>query len=220
MASKATTAFLVIRDDRIVCEWYAPGHSATNREDTAYKDIRTLLRERVMRPIGVPDTEWSVGYGQTFTVDGLPLVGAWGGGSYTPRAVASIGRLLLRRGNWEGRQILSHDAVRAVTGNAGLPGHCGMGWWSNGGERYARLPKDAVWGAGTGDQVLLVIPSLGLIMVCNGQTLAPGPGEPPVRKDDVFTQYHDYRARILFEPSADAVPLRGQTAREADRNAP
>ena len=38
-----------------------------------------------MRPIGVPDAEWSVGYGKTFTVDGLPLVGSWGGGSYTAR---------------------------------------------------------------------------------------------------------------------------------------
>ncbi len=32
-----------------------------------------------MRPIGIPDAEWSVGYERTFTVTGLPLVGAWGG---------------------------------------------------------------------------------------------------------------------------------------------
>ena len=54
--------------------------------DAPQKDIRALLRERLMRPIGVPDKEWSVGYGQTVTVDGLPLVGSWGGGSYTARA--------------------------------------------------------------------------------------------------------------------------------------
>jgi len=35
------------------------------------KDVRTLLRERVMRPIGVPDAEWSVGYGLTFLVNGF-----------------------------------------------------------------------------------------------------------------------------------------------------
>jgi len=142
-----------------------------------HKDIRTLLRERVMRLIGVPDAEWSVGYGKTFVVDGLPLVGTWGGGNYTPLATARIGRLVLREGNWEGRQILSGDAVRHVTGDAGLPGNCGMGWWTNGGERYNKLPKDAVWGAGAGDQLLLVVPSLNLIMVRNGETLAPGPGE-------------------------------------------
>jgi CubicO group peptidase (beta-lactamase class C family) len=172
---------------------------------SAHQDIRALLRERVMRPIGVPDAEWSVGYGKTFVVDGLPLVAAWGGGAYTPRATARIGRLVLHAGNWEGRQLLSREAVRQVTGDAGLTGHCGMGWWSNGGRRYARLPKDAVWGAGAGDQLLLVVPSLNLIMVRNGETLAPGPGEPPVRQDDVFTKYHDYRARILFEPLIEAV---------------
>lgn len=330
MAAKKTKAFLVVRGDKIVCEWYAPGHSATHRHGTAslakalagglplavaltdgkialddsaakfvpewkkdprkakitirhlgshtsgledaeadglpheqltgwkgdfwkrldpprdpftlardiapvlfepgeklqysnpgigmltycvtaaiqqseHKDIRTLLRERVMRPIGVLDEEWSVGYGKTFMVDSLPVVGTWGGGNYTARAAARIGRLVLREGDWEGRRILSKEAVRGVTGDAGLPGRCGMGWWSNAAGRYRQLPQDAVWGAGAGDQLLLVIPSLNLIMVRNGQTLEPGPGEPPVSREDVFTRYHDYRARILFEPLAEAV---------------
>ena len=47
-------------------------------KESPQKDIRTLLRERVMRPIGVADAEWSVGYGTTYVVDGLPLVPAWG----------------------------------------------------------------------------------------------------------------------------------------------
>ena len=40
-----------------------------------------MLRDRVMRPIGVADEDWSVGYGKTFQVDGLPVVAGWGGGS-------------------------------------------------------------------------------------------------------------------------------------------
>ena len=80
-----------------------------------------------------------------------------------------------------------------------------MGWWTNATGRYAGLPRDAYWGAGAGDQLLLVVPSLNLIMVRNGQTLEPGPGEEPVRQDDVFTRYHDYRARILLEPLVAAV---------------
>ena len=163
------------------------------------------MRERVMRPIGVPDDEWSCGYGKTYLVDDLPLVCAWGGGSYTARACASIGRLLLHEGDWDGRRILSADAVRLTTGSANLPGDCGMGWWTNNDGRYKNLPKDAVWGAGAGDQLLLVIPSLNLIMVRNGQTLEPGPDEPSISKDDVFTRYHDYRARILFEPLVAAM---------------
>jgi CubicO group peptidase (beta-lactamase class C family) len=173
--------------------------------DSEHKDIRALLRDRVMRPIGVADRDWSVGYGKTSLVDNRPMVGSWGGGAYTPRTAARVGRLMLRDGNWNGKQILSKEAVRQVINDVGLPGHCGMGWWSNAGRRYTKLPQDAVWGAGAGDQLLLVIPSLNLIMVRNGQTLVPGPGEPPVPQDDVFTRYHDYRARVLFEPLAEAV---------------
>jgi CubicO group peptidase (beta-lactamase class C family) len=181
-----------------------------------HKDIRALLRDRVMRPIGVADGDWSIGYGKTFVVDGLPLVATWGGGAYTPRATARIGRLVLREGNWEGRQILSQAAVGRMSGDAGLVGHCGMGWWSNGGQRYGKLPKDAVWGAGAGDQLLLVVPSLNLIMVRNGEALVPGRGEPPIRTNDVFTLYHDYRARILFEPLIEAVTNSSRSSRREE----
>jgi len=46
---------------------------------TEHDDVRTLLRERVMRPIGVEDSDWSIGYGKTYDVDGLKLVPNWGG---------------------------------------------------------------------------------------------------------------------------------------------
>lgn len=55
------------------------------------KDVRTLLAERLLRPIGISDNEWSMGYNRTFEVDGLPLVAAWGGGSFTARALARSG---------------------------------------------------------------------------------------------------------------------------------
>jgi CubicO group peptidase (beta-lactamase class C family) len=180
--------------------------------DSPHKDVRTLLRERVMRPIGAPDSEWSCGYGKTFAVDGLPLIGSWGGGSYTPRAAARIGRLVLREGDWDGQRILSPEAVRLVTRSAGLPGDCGMGWWTNAAGRYAGVPKDAYWGAGAGDQLLFIVPSLHLIMVRNGQTIAPLPGEPAVRPDDVFTKFHDFRARVLLEPLIAAIELPKKTS--------
>jgi len=170
-------------------------------KDEPQKDIRGLLRERVMRAIGVPDNEWSIGYGKTYEVDGVPLVAGWGGGSYTARALARIGRLLLRKGDWDGRQLLSKEAVRQVVGNAGLPGHCGMGFWTNPDGRYLKLPKDTYYGAGAGDQLLIVIPSLHLIVVRNGEALAPEPKDAK----DVFEAFHDQRVKILFEPIVDAI---------------
>jgi CubicO group peptidase (beta-lactamase class C family) len=149
------------------------------------KDIRTLLRERIMVPIGVADTEWSVGYGETSEVEGLKLVAVWGGGSYTARAVARVGRLMLRKGDWEGKRLIDAAAVERVTSDAGTPvpyrgpgeGPCpraGLGWWVNSDQVLARLPKDAFIGAGAGNQVLIVVPSLDLIAVRFGEVMMRG----------------------------------------------
>ena len=165
--------------------------------NSPHLDIRSLLRERVMRPIGVPDAEWSAGYGQTFTVDGLSLVGSWGGGSYTARATARVGRLMLRGGDWEGRQLLRAEAVRLTTADAGTPGPCGIGWWSNGEGDCVKLPRDAFFGSGAGHQILLVVPSLKLIVVRYGGVLAKVTTDP--------RSYHEAYNRFLFEPLMDAL---------------
>lgn len=166
-------------------------------------NIRSLLRDRIYRPIGIKDSEWSIGYGQTFFVDGLPLVGGWGGGSFTARALARIGRLLLRGGDWDGKQILSPSTVDAITGSTGLPGDCGIGWWTNAGGRCPFMPRDAFWGACAQEQVLLVIPTLDLIMVRNGDALSPE--ESAINWE-----------RYLFRPPMEAVNNRRDTPMEAE----
>ena len=80
-----------------------------------------------MGPLGVPDAEWSVGYGTTTTVDGLPLVATWGGGSYSPNAVARVGRLMLHKGDWEGRRLLSPSVIETVTQTQRPAGPFGAG---------------------------------------------------------------------------------------------
>lgn len=158
-------------------------------QDAPQKDLRTLLRERVMRPIGVPDDEWDVGYQQTMKVDGLPLVAAWGGGAYTARAAARIGRLVLREGDWQGTQVIKPEAVRAVVRDAGTPGDGAIGWWSNNDGTISTMPRDAYWGAGAEHQVTLVIPSLQLILVRNGGDLDPNLGFDPALRQDLFDPF-------------------------------
>jgi CubicO group peptidase (beta-lactamase class C family) len=148
---------------------------------TRHADIRTLLRERIMRPIGAKDGEWSVGYGKTYKVDGLDLVANWGGGSYTAQAVARVGRLMLRKGNWQGKQLIDQRWVEEVLQYARTPlpprpsGNpqpaCGLGWYTNFDGVWPKVPRDAFAGAGAGNQVLLVVPSLDLIVVRNGGNL-------------------------------------------------
>jgi CubicO group peptidase (beta-lactamase class C family) len=148
---------------------------------TKHTNVRTLLRERIMRPIGVNDSDWSIGYGKTYDVNGLNLVANWGGGSYTARAVARVGRLMLKKGRWQGRQIVDPRWVEEVVQYAGTPlsdrssGNpapaSGLGWWTNFDGVWAKVPRDAFAGAGAGNQVLLVVPSLNLILVRNGSDL-------------------------------------------------
>jgi len=181
-------------------------------KDAPEKDLRTLLRVRVMRPIGVSDDEWDVGYGQTFTVDGWPLVASWGGGGYTARASARVARLMLHEGNWQGRQLIAASAVRAVTEDSGTPGMGAIGWWSNNDGHVLAMPRDAYWGAGAEGQLALVIPSLKLIAVRNG-----GPLDPSMQNDAAADRYFfaplmtalakDAPAHAPYPPSASITQI-------------
>ena len=146
-----------------------------------YKDIRTLLNERIMKPLDIKEQEWSIGYGKTYEVNGLPLVANWGGGGFTPRATAKIGRLMLFNGNWQGRQLIDSGLVNMAVSYAGLPlpfrakndpvPASGLGWYSNFDAVWKNVPRDAFCGAGAGNQVLFVVPGLDLIVVRNGGDL-------------------------------------------------
>lgn len=161
---------------------------------TRNTDIRSLLRERLMHPIGIADDDWTIGYGTTHSVEGLPLVANWGGGSFTPRAVARIGRLMLRKGDWDGLRLVDAETVEEVTNWAGTPlpvltadmvqevdwssrtqdnpiPASGLCWYTNFDGVWKQVPRDAFAGAGAGGQVLVVIPSLDMIIVRNGSDL-------------------------------------------------
>jgi len=147
-------------------------------------DILSLLSERVMEPIGAPDGEWNIGYGKGYEVAGLKIYANWGGGNYTARAIARVGRLMLRKGDWEGKQLISPEWVEKVVAYAGTPlpnrpsnnpqPGSGLGWWTNFDGVWSSVPRDAFAGAGAGNQILLVIPSQNMVIVRNGSQLGEG----------------------------------------------
>jgi CubicO group peptidase (beta-lactamase class C family) len=134
---------------------------------------------------------------------------------------------MLRQGNWEGKQLLSPAAVRLVTSDAGTPGICGIGWWSNNEGSCARMPKDAFWGSGAGHQVVVVVPSLNLIAVRNGQALAdaPTPPDSPQRPQPAYrmgsaewcSEYSQPTHKWLFEPLMEAITDRSAPPAAATR---
>jgi CubicO group peptidase (beta-lactamase class C family) len=164
-------------------------------------DLRTLVRDRVMRRIGIGDDQWEAGYKQTFTVDGLPLVPVWGGGAYTARGFARIGRLMLRGGNWEGQQILKPEAVAAVTtgANAAGPGEVAIGWWNNDRGRIHGMPRNVYFAAGAGHRLVVVIPDLEVIIVRNGDLLSTT--EPYMAAQDKYFFQPMIRALGMDQPA-------------------
>ncbi|MCD6350954.1 MAG: serine hydrolase [Armatimonadetes bacterium] len=166
------------------------------------KDLRTLLDKRIMSPLGLKRSEWSMSYGKTFEADGLPLQAVWGGGAYSPEAVARVGRLMLRRGNWQGRQLVRPEVVDLMVADAGAPEAgvegpypaAGLAWWLNSRRAFKLLPRDAFLGAGAGHQILLVVPSLDLVVVRMGQRLGPG----SMSEGDYWRELEEYLINPLM----------------------
>ena len=175
-------------------------------KNTSQKDIQALLKTRIMDPIDVPEAAWSIGYGQAYQVDGMALYANWGGGSYTARATASVGRFMLKKGNWDGQQLVDSGSVETVVAYAGTPlpdrpqGNpqpgSGLGWWTNFDGIWPAVPRDAFAGAGAGNQILLVIPSLDLIVVRNGAQIGD-----PTRGEGFWGGLETY----LFNPLMEAL---------------
>jgi len=145
------------------------------------QSLQDLLRARVMEPLEIPDEDWSIGYGRAYETDGLPVYASWGGGSFTPRATARIGQMLAEGGRTGERVILrpARIAEMKVSNAKALPERSAanpwprpaMGWYTNEDGIWPGIPRDAFCGAGAGDQTLLVVPSLGLVVVRNGEEL-------------------------------------------------
>jgi len=190
------------------------------------KDLKGLLRERVMKPIGVADKEWSIGYGKPSRVEGMDLYPNWGGAAFTPRAAARVGRLMLRRGDWEGKQVISAKVVKEVleyTSTAKVKDWSGLasprpvlGWYTNIDKIWPSAPRDTFCGAGAGHQVLMVVPSLDLIVVRNGTAMAKEGGfwvavekeiVEPVMKclDEPAYRPSDVIRRVSFDPAETIV---------------
>jgi CubicO group peptidase (beta-lactamase class C family) len=193
-------------------EYSNPGMAALAYAVTAslrgapQNDIRTLLRDRVFRPIGIPDEAWSIGYGKAYPLDGLELWANWGGGAFTPRATARIGEWMMAMGKWDGRELVKSSWVAQAVGYTGMPlpprtdpDHyrpgSGLCWYTNFDGVWPSAPRDAFSGSGAQQQSLLVAPSLELIVVRNGGALSP----------ESDRASWDAQYRYIFEPVMQAM---------------
>jgi CubicO group peptidase (beta-lactamase class C family) len=187
-------------------------------QNSPYKDLATYLDQRVFSRIGIKKGTYSLGYKTSYKVDGLNLIAGWGGAAFTADAVARIGRLVLKKGNWQGEQVIDSAVMKqaltidgttnSINLNAlAIPDRsdklgedpapvAALGWFINSNGSFKSLPRDAFWGAGAGEQILLVIPSLNIIVVRMGETM---------NKNTTGESYWKFIENNLFNPVVDAV---------------
>jgi len=69
--------------------------------------VRDYLVTRLFRPLGIPDPQWAESAdGYTIGANGLEL---------TTSQLATFGRFLLQRGNWDGKQLVSASWIDAAS---------------------------------------------------------------------------------------------------------
>lgn len=161
--------------------FYALSYAITaSLQATEYPDIPSLLRERLMRPLGIPGKAWSMSYGRTYSFDGMTQVAIGSGAAFSPRAAGRLGQLVLQQGRWEGRELLSLRSIREMTrarqpagASEAIAPAPALGWWVNSTGFWPEVPRDAIVGAGIGHQLVVVVPSLELVAVRMGEELEP-----------------------------------------------
>lgn len=133
-----------------------------------------VLKRRIMDPIGASSTWRWHGYRNSWvTIDGLRMQsvsggGHWGGGMWiSSRDHARFGLLCLRRGRWNGEQLLSEAWIDLATTPTELNREFGfMNWLVNADQTLLpSAPASAYYHAGGGLNAVYVDPEHDLVVV-------------------------------------------------------
>ncbi len=119
--------------------------------------LHEYAKEKLFGPLGIDNSRWTSGTnGEPAAASGLRL---------TARDLARIGRMVVNKGKWNGKQVvpadwLAESFVQRVPSETGLL--YGYQWWLGNGSRSG---KPWIAGFGNGGQRLVMIPHLDLVIV-------------------------------------------------------
>ncbi len=151
------------------------------------RDLDELMFERVFGPIGITrdDLMWRNNAYRDHEIEGIKRREFGSGIHANVEAMARVGMLYLRGGEWDGEQIIPRSFVDAcrttVDGVVGLPeqdpdtygnasDHYGLLWWNNADGTLADAPRDAYWSWGLYESLIVVIPSLDVVAARAGKS--------------------------------------------------
>ena len=136
------------------------------------RPLPDVLKTEIMDPIGASSTWVYHGYSNsTVDVAGQPMPSVsggtrWGGGLWmSTRDHARFGLLMLRRGEWDGKRIVSEEWIDAATGQQGVQKGYGYLWWLNTEGRWPGAPRSSYAALGAGNNSIWIDPEHQLVVV-------------------------------------------------------
>ena len=137
------------------------------------RPLPEVFREAIMTPLGASQSwEWWGYRNSTVEVDGRPMTSVpggshWGGGvAIHAEDQARVGLLMLARGRWGERRLLSEEWIAASTLPAALNPQYGYLWWLNTGRgRYKSASPESVFAIGAGGNTTWIDPATGIVAV-------------------------------------------------------
>ena len=137
------------------------------------KPLPGVLKDEVMDPIGASSTWVWHGYRNSYVelngraVQSVSGGSHWGGGLWaSTRDHARFGLLFLRKGEWNGRRIVSERWVRMATTPTDIAPHYGYLWWLNTGRQILpSVPASSFFALGSGGNVIWIDPDHDMVVV-------------------------------------------------------
>jgi CubicO group peptidase (beta-lactamase class C family) len=182
------------------------------------EDLDSVLFSRVFSTIGITRDMliWRDNASRTDLLNGVKRREISSGIEANVDAMARIGYLFLRDGVWDGQRVLSQSFVdlvhtprpeSAAAKNA-EPEHdptatknYGVLWWTNTSGELPGVPRDTYWAWGLGDNLIVVIPSLDIVVARTGND-PDDPSLPQLRSE----RSSDYKVLApLFTPIVESV---------------
>ena len=137
------------------------------------KPLPVVLKNEIMDRIGASDTWQYHGYANSQVsikgkmVESVSGGTRWGGGLWiSTRDLARFGYLILRRGNWRGKQIISESWLKQATTPTTIGQDYGYLWWLNTqGKQWPDAPRTSFAALGAGSNTIWIDPEHDLVVV-------------------------------------------------------
>lgn len=127
------------------------------------KPLPVVLKEKIMDPIGASSTWRWYGYENSFVnIDGIMMQsvsagGHFGGGLFINTLdQARFGLLLLRKGKWKDKQLISEKWIDAAHQPSPANKSYGYMWWLNFENKFPGVPANVYYAEGFGGNYIII----------------------------------------------------------------